>query len=180
MSVQQRATGWTAGVRFLAGANEVYKADLERNRQRLREEDAELEIERLTRHINVLQENLKSEITKNAELHEDLNELRQVKSVLAQERKLLAEKEEIFAKQKMDLDSQRKEIDKQKTNIALLRAQLAGSECKMSEFQHQIDESNWSKELELRDKEIAAMKCHIALLQAQLAGNESPGSRLQH
>jgi predicted RNase H-like nuclease (RuvC/YqgF family) len=60
-------------------ANEVYRADLERNRQRLREEDAELEIGRLTRHINVLQENLKSEITKNVKLREDLNELRQVR-----------------------------------------------------------------------------------------------------
>jgi hypothetical protein len=60
--------------------------------------------------------------------------------MLAQERKLSAEKEEICAKQKMDLDRHRKEIDKQKTNIALLRAQLAGCECKRSEFQYQVRE----------------------------------------
>jgi hypothetical protein len=59
--------------------NEVYKADLERNRHYLREDDAELEIGRLTRHINILQEDLSSEFAKNAQLREDLNELHQVR-----------------------------------------------------------------------------------------------------
>jgi hypothetical protein len=62
--------------------------------------------------------------------------------MLAQEKKLRVEKEEICAKQKMYLDKHRKEIDEQKSYIALLRAQLAGKECKRSESQHQVRESD--------------------------------------
>jgi septal ring factor EnvC (AmiA/AmiB activator) len=62
--------------------------------------------------------------------------------MLAQEEKIRAETEEICAKQKMDLDKHRKEIDKQKTYIALLRAQLAGIECKRNEFEHQVRQSD--------------------------------------
>ncbi|XP_023714776.1 uncharacterized protein LOC111868404 [Cryptotermes secundus] len=160
--------------------DERYDADLERNRHRLWEEDAEREIGRLTRLINILQDNLSDEVRKNAKLREDLDELHEVKSTLTEERRLRAETEEICAKQEMDLDKHRKEIDQQKTYIALLRAHVVCSEYKKSEFQHQIDDPNWVKELELRDKELAAIKCSIAQLKDQIAAMESPTSRLQH
>jgi septal ring factor EnvC (AmiA/AmiB activator) len=75
--------------------------------------------------------------------------------MLAQERKLRVEKEEICSKQKMDLDRHCKEIDKQKTNIALLRAHLADSEFKMSEFQHQVRESD--QECQVRQPALSHM-----------------------
>lgn len=60
----------------------MYDADLERNRHRLWEEDAEREIGRLTRLINILQDSLSSEVTKNAGLREDLDELREVRQAV--------------------------------------------------------------------------------------------------